>query len=631
MKEADLTISAIIPLYNGAEFIAQALDSVFAQELPPTEVIVVDDGSTDNGPEIVDRYAETHPVRLLRKTNAGQSSARNFGIRHSRGALIALLDQDDVWYPNHLAELSRPFANSGMKSLGWTYSNLDEIGRNNRLRVRGCLSLGNAQHPKLELERCLGEDMFILPSSSLIRRSAYDAVGGFDEALSGYEDDDLFLRMFVAGYRNAYIEEPLGQWRVYPSSSSFSPRMAKSRMAYARKLLNSFPDEPRFGRRYGSQLIVPRFLPQAVDEARVALRYGHSELADACLADIVFLEQHISSGSKTYPLRKELLISVVIPLYNGADFIRSALRGVLQQTLPADEIIVVDCGSSDSGPDIVREIAGERPIRLIDAGKCGRPSAMNLGIDRAHGDLIAFLDPTDVWYVNHLDVLLGPFLEQRAVEVGCTYADVDEIETDGSLIARNVHTRDPGNHPRRDLASCVRQDMRVHPSACMISRRALKAVGGFDSDVPGYEDDDLFLRLFQAGFDSVYFSQPLTAWRVKRASRSDMQGSRAAYARKLIARFPDDPGVGRFYVRDYIAPRFFPLVATEMRKAVLEGTRGEQADALDNLALVIGHMPGRRGLLLRTFLLPALRVPALARIVMRYRLPLFAIASRILK
>src|SRR6476659_10725298 len=104
MPGVDLSISAIIPLYNGASFVTQALDSVFAQELPPDEVIVVDDGSTDEGPEIVSRYAKRHPITFLRKDNGGQSSARNFGIRRARGALIALLDQDDLWYPHHLRE-----------------------------------------------------------------------------------------------------------------------------------------------------------------------------------------------------------------------------------------------------------------------------------------------------------------------------------------------------------------------------------------------------------------------------------------------------------------------------------------------------------------------------------------------
>src|SRR5580700_10410124 len=105
----DPAVTAIIPLYNGAEFIAQALESVLCQTVRPAKIIVIDDGSTDNGPDIVGSLGYTHDIALIRKPNGGQASARNLGIRHARTPLIALLDQDDIWYPNHLEELIKPF------------------------------------------------------------------------------------------------------------------------------------------------------------------------------------------------------------------------------------------------------------------------------------------------------------------------------------------------------------------------------------------------------------------------------------------------------------------------------------------------------------------------------------------
>src|ERR1700719_3001648 len=205
----DVSIVAIIPLYNGARWIEQSIASVLSQTLQPDEFIVVDDGSTDEGPAIVERLAQNHPITLLRKPNGGQSIARNFGVAHSKSALIALLDQDDTWYPHHLETLVKPFREQRGIPLGWVYGNLDLTDERARLLVRNYLRDLPTEHPKRHLARCLGEDMHVLPGASLISRDAFDAVGGFDERFSGYEDDDLFLRMVPACYDNVFIDEPL--------------------------------------------------------------------------------------------------------------------------------------------------------------------------------------------------------------------------------------------------------------------------------------------------------------------------------------------------------------------------------------------------------------------------------------
>jgi glycosyltransferase involved in cell wall biosynthesis len=290
---SDLTISAIIPLYNGARFIEDAITSVLAQTRPADEIIVIDDGSTDDGAAIVARLAASHPVRLLSQPNRGQAAARNLGIAHSTGTLIALLDQDDMWYPRHLERLMKPFRRTATRPLGWVYSNLDEVNIDGKMVVRECLNSAiGVQHPKRDLIGCLSTDMFVLPSASLISRAAFDAVGGFDERLSGFEDDDLFVRLFRACYDNVYLPEALTKWRIFSGSASFSLRMGKSRMIYLRKLLDEFPDEPQRGRHFSRDVLVPRFFPWLVREYTLALRSGSQERARATLADLYFLSQY---------------------------------------------------------------------------------------------------------------------------------------------------------------------------------------------------------------------------------------------------------------------------------------------------------------------------------------------------
>ncbi len=333
MPPHDLTISTIIPLYNGAPFIEEALNSVFAQHLPPDEVIVVDDGSTDDGPSVVERLARDHDIIILRQPNAGQSAARNAGIARARGSLIALLDQDDVWYPNHLSELIEPFREQRYPALGWVYSNLDEIDRAGKLVYRNCLrQVKNVRHPKRDISECLATDMFVLPSATLIRRSAFEAAGGFDVALSGFEDDDLFLRIFQSGFDNIYIDQALAKWRIFGGSASFSSRMARSRMIYLRKLLKEFPDDIERSRYYTSDLIIPRFFPWLVREYTNALRSNQPEAIQTALSDLRTI-------MPMQRLRIRLIMRMLLPILGMPDLARSlapvvqAVRPVLRRLL----------------------------------------------------------------------------------------------------------------------------------------------------------------------------------------------------------------------------------------------------------------------------------------------------------
>ncbi len=313
---AALRISVVIPLYNGARFIGAALDSVLGQTMPPAEIIVVDDGSTDDGPAIVVRRAETHPITLLRKANGGQSSARNLGIAHSTGTHVALLDQDDIWYPTHLATLASPFLADPQLRLGWSYGNVDEVDEEGRMVARSFLRMLGATHPKRDVFSCLAGDMFVLPSASLIAKDAFMAVGGFDEQLCGYEDDDLFLRLFRSGYDNAFIDEPVSQWRIWPRSSSYSERMLRSRMTYLRKLLVEFPDDKKRRRVYSRDVLATRFLPQVAESYALVVREGRNDAIRMAMAELAFV------AGLRYP-RMRLLMRAAVPMLGSPPLARA--------------------------------------------------------------------------------------------------------------------------------------------------------------------------------------------------------------------------------------------------------------------------------------------------------------------
>lgn len=312
-----VTVAAVIPLYNGAPFIREALESVIRQTVPADEIIVVDDGSTDDGLGVARAVAAEHPrapIRFAEKPNGGQSSARNLGVALASSSHVAFLDQDDVWYPDHLAILREPFETAGPRGLGLAYGNLDRIDRSGRMVMRAMLDALPQRHPKTSLAALLRDDLYIVPAASLVSVAVFRALGGFDERLIGYEDDDLFLRLFCAGHEMVFVDRAVTRWRVHASSTTHSPVMARSRMIYWEKLRATFPDDPVVGERWVSELIAPRFFRIAFQELRDAARQGRPEIARRAFADMMRIGPHLRRHRRrrfnaVAPLARALLAS----------------------------------------------------------------------------------------------------------------------------------------------------------------------------------------------------------------------------------------------------------------------------------------------------------------------------------
>jgi glycosyltransferase involved in cell wall biosynthesis len=278
------SISVVVPVYNGRRYLQGALDSILAQTLMPRELVLVDDGSADGSVDLVAGLATPFPVRVLRQENAGQSSARNLGVAECSGELIAFLDQDDRWYPHHLETLAAALARD--PAVAWAYTDFDEIDGEGNLVTRGFLRELGVPHPKTTLTSCIAHDLMVLPSASMIRRSVLAAVGGFDEELVGYEDDDLFVRIFRAGWQHAFVDRPSIRFRIHGVSSSADRRFFASRRRYAEKLAAAIPDDPRMRRYYLRDLIAPRFFETCLDDYVRACSLRDWPIAEEALAGL---------------------------------------------------------------------------------------------------------------------------------------------------------------------------------------------------------------------------------------------------------------------------------------------------------------------------------------------------------
>jgi len=277
-----LATSVIIPVYNGARYLPATLATVARQTVAPLEVLVVDDGSTDDSAEVVEAFRTAHPelpLRLIRQENAGQSATRNRAVELAAGDLIAFLDQDDRWAPRHIEVLSAPFARD--EGVGLSYGDFDEIDGDGNIVVRGFLAVHNVLHPRSSIMEWLGTDTMVIPTASMVRREAFLEVGGFDPRLIGYEDDDLWVRMFRAGWRAHFTPESIAAFRVHPGSSSHRATFRESRVIFLEKYAALLPDAPELHRYYVSDMLFPRLVRAALGEYLGHLRAHRDDEARA--------------------------------------------------------------------------------------------------------------------------------------------------------------------------------------------------------------------------------------------------------------------------------------------------------------------------------------------------------------
>ncbi len=193
-------VSVVIPAYNSAHSLSDAIDSVRMQRWPNLEIIVVDDGSTDQTDRVLTDLAgpDVHVIR--QEENAGPAAARNAGIQAAHGKWIAFLDADDIWLPGKLKKQFQAICRNPDAAVVYSDGYVRHV--DGQLRER------RARRPRHSVLRELLWGSLFSMSSTMVRRNCFHAAGAFDVQLRTGEDWDIWLRL-ATSYRSVCVEEPL--------------------------------------------------------------------------------------------------------------------------------------------------------------------------------------------------------------------------------------------------------------------------------------------------------------------------------------------------------------------------------------------------------------------------------------
>jgi glycosyltransferase involved in cell wall biosynthesis len=471
-------VSVVIPCYNQARFLPEAVASVAAQSFADWEIIIVNDGSPDDTSAVARRLMEEHAgrrIRVLEKRNGGLAHARNAGILAATGAYVLPLDADDKIGPAMLEKTVALLESA--PGVAVAYTDVAHFGAEEKV----------VQAAEFNFKKLCENNQ--LNYCSLLRREAWEQAGGYNSNLIwGYEDWDLWIGCGEQGLAARRVPGALLQYRV-KESSMFTDALARDRELRARIVLN------------------------------------HPALYDA---EKAAQARAIWSNPALPAPPGAPRVSVIVPTYNRPERLEETLRSIAGQTLRDVEIIVVNDGGLDVAPVIAR-CGGEMEIaHLRHKTNRGLAAARNTGLRRARGRYIAFLDDDDIFLPHHLQTL-ADFLErsgQRAAYTDAWCAEEELVEGRYRAGRREVRYSADWDNDRILVQNLA-------PVLCFMHERSLGiAAGEFDERLTTHEDWDYWIRLSRL-CTPVHIKEVTCEFRARQDGSSMTSGRRADFLRTI--------------------------------------------------------------------------------------------------
>ena len=475
-------VSVVIPTYNRPEQLLDAIRSVQAQTYENIEIIVVNDCGTDVGNIVTSMNDRNNIIYCRHAVHSGPAVARNTAIKLSKGTYIAYLDDDDIFYPNHVETLASFLMNSGQK-----------VAYTNAVRAHQVRQNGKYVTTRKEVfyTKDFDNDAILLINlvpvlSVMHEKSCIDAVGPWDENLTTLEDWDLWMRM-SRKYEFVHIPEVTAEvtWRTdgtTTTSARFRDFIRTQKIVYEKHWELAI-DKPN--------VLAAR--QKAIQKIEMVLgKPGNTPLS-----------------ASVAPAAREVVASILILTRNQLHFTIQCLKSIRQCTSLPHEIIIVDNNSTDDTPAFLRQFSVDNPNTKVIFNNRNRGFAggNNQALALASGKYLVLLNNdtlvTSGWLERMISVLerfpragmVGPmsnFVSGPQLVPEVSYRNADELEH----FARQWAGRYAGQTQvsRRLVAFCM-----------MIRREVIEKIGGLDENfgLANFEDDDFCVRAWLSGFEAI--------------------------------------------------------------------------------------------------------------------------------
>lgn len=412
-KKFNPKVSILIPVYNGSNYVKEAIDSALAQTYKNIEVVVINDGSTDGGS--TDKICKSYgnKIRYFVKENGGVATALNMGIEKMKGEYFSWLSHDDVYYPEKVEKQIE--ALSKMKNISniVIYSDYELIDENSN--SKGLVVLNHKElieKPEYALLRgCVNGITLLVP------KKAFDTYGGFKKELKCTQDYDMWRRIMKT-YTFIHLTDIVTKTRIHElQDSNKHPNTVPEGNILWKEMIESLTKEDMIrleGTEYNFYREMALFLEHSMYPE--VEKYVKERMMDIYNS----LDESKLTNTK---------VSVIIPFFNRVELLKKSIKSVLDQSHENWELLLIDDCSTGDISDI-KEIAREDSrIRIISVEKNSGPAhARNIGIEQASGDYIAFLDSDDIFLPDKLENQLN------------------EVILTGSLVSHTSYLRRDGKY-----------------------------------------------------------------------------------------------------------------------------------------------------------------------------------------